>query len=149
MAKRLKTQVPLIVENHPADYDGYSFITLLQYRGQHILTIVDSADDSTIKAYVLDLCGPEHVSEELVIAIADQWHTSGEGKYPLSFEFSKLQISGEMSKIMRTFSTDFVTRVIGPLPSFPMQNTNKIKRRRKKDVGDIAIRQNVVKLYQS
>ena len=64
---------PLVIEEHPSDYEGYPFITLVQYRDEHILTIINNSDDKTVQAYVLDLCGPESVKEELVIAVALQW----------------------------------------------------------------------------
>lgn len=144
---RRKGQVPLIVEPHPVDYDGYPFITLIQYRDEHILAIVDNTDDKGIEAFVLDLCGPESVDEETVIAVASSWYSAAGDKYPLSFQFSRLGISEDMSKILRTYPADFVTRVIGPLPSFPMGDVKSTKRRRKKSVPTgVEIHSKVVKI---
>ena len=139
MAKKKRTQqkaVPLIIEPHPQDYEGYPFITLIQYRNEHVLAIIDNADDKKIKAYVLDLCGPEDVDEEAIVTIASEWYSNSEVTYPLSIEFSKRGISNETVKILRTFNTDFVTRIIGPLPKFAMTTTQKVKRRRRKPVPD-------------
>ena len=134
MKKRTRgTPIPLIVENHPDNYDGYPFITLIQYRKEHFLTIVDNTTTKTIKSFVLDLCGPAAVNEEIVIAIAEQWWENKD-KYPVSFEFSKLGVTDSVSDIYRTFNIDYVTRVIGPLPKFEMQETTSIKRRRRKPV---------------
>jgi len=127
-------QVPLIIEPHPSDYDGYPFITLIQHRNQHVLSIIDNASDKTIKAFVLDLCGPEKVNEELIIAVAAEWYIDGQGKYPISIEFSKRGLSHETSKILRSYNVDFVTRIIGPLPKFPMDEIRSVKRRRRKAV---------------
>lgn len=135
--KRIReNQTPLIVEAHPDDYTGYPFITLIQYCNQHILAIVDNASEKNIKAYVLDLCGPADIDEELVIRIAVEWFQTKKTQYPLSFEFSQLGISGDMSKIYRTFNTDFVTRIIGPLPNFEMKSVQSVKRRRRKPVPE-------------
>lgn len=126
--------VPLIIEPHPKEYVGYPFITLIQYRDEHILSIIDNADDKHIKAYVLDRCGPEQISEEMIIQIADKWYENNSEKYPISFEFSRLQLSSVTHKIYKKFNMEFVTRVIGPLYKFPMNKVESTKRRRKKSI---------------
>ena len=131
---RKVNNVPLIIESHPEDYNGYPFITLIQYRDKHILTVVDNATDRSIYAFVLDMCGPEGLDEEMVITVIAEWYEDSAERYPLSIEFSKRGAADYMSKIYRTFNIDFVTRVIGPLPSFNMTETKSIRRRRKKPV---------------
>ena len=126
--------LPLIVENHPKNYDGYPFITLIQYRDQHLLEIIDNTTDKMIKAYILDYCGPSQVDEERVINVAMEWYASSKDRYPLSFEFSKLGMSDEVKGIYRSYAVGFVTRVIGPLPRFEMGEVTSIKRRRRKPV---------------
>ncbi len=136
----------MIIEPHPEEYDGYPFITLIQYRTQHVLTIIDNADNNNITAFVLDLCGPEQVDEEKIITVAAHWFEQGY-KYPLSFEFSKRGLSQEMSKILRSYNTDFVTRVIGPLPHFDMSTVKSMKRRRRKAIPEgIAVNNKIVQL---
>lgn len=139
--------VPLIVESHPSEYNGYPFITLIQYRKTHVLSIVDNSNDQSIKLYVLDLCGPEHVKEENIIEIAAGWYETARNEHPISVEFSKRGITGEAGKIYRTFNTEFVTRVIGPLPRFEMNEITRIKRRKRKPIpANIEIHRKVVNL---
>ena len=132
--KRKANHVPLIVEPHPDDYNGYPFITLIQYRDNHELTVIDNANEKNITAFVLDRCGPEGLNEEYVISLIAEWYNKGPTNYPLSFEFSRLGISGMMSSILRTYNIDFVTRVIGPLPQFNMTENRSVRRRRRKQV---------------
>lgn len=148
MKKRTRgTSVPLIVENHPEDYDGYPFITLIQYRKQHVLAIVDNADDKTIRSFVLDLCGPAKVDEEHVIEVATHWWDTSRERYPISFEFSRLGMTGDVAGIYRTYNIEFVTRVIGPLPRFEMAEVHSIKRRKRKPVpAGIEIHRKVTQL---
>jgi hypothetical protein len=129
-----KNHVPLIIEPHPEDYDGYPFITLIQYRDKHMLTVVDNATEKQIGAFVLDMCGPEGLNEELIVGIVAEWYETSSDIFPLSIEFSRRGISEELSKIYKTYNIDFVTRVIGPLPKFNMTETKSIKRRKKKSV---------------
>lgn len=127
-----KVTHPLIVEPHPKDYSGFPFITLIQYRKSPMLVIVDNADDSSIKAFVLDLCGPEHVDEEMLISVAAEWYQDSRTKFPLSIEFSRKGLTPVTSKIYRALNIEFVSRVIGPVSKFPMNTVKSVKRRRRK-----------------
>lgn len=139
--------VPLIIEDHPSDYNGYPFITLIQHRNEHVLTIVDNADDKSIKAFVLDMCGPEKVDENQVVRVASEWYFTRNQRYPLSFEFSRLGLSEQVSRIYRTYNVEFVTRVIGPLPRFAMNEVQSVRRRRKKTLSPgIEIHKKIVRL---
>lgn len=137
MTKRKRTRanaVPLIIEDHPDNYNGYPFITLIQYRNQHVLAVVDNMTPKKIKAYVLDLCGPTTVDEEEIINVASEWYEFDYERHPISIEFSKRGLSNYASKIYREFNVDFVTRIIGPVPRFDMSTIHSIKRRRRKVV---------------
>lgn len=133
--KKKNKPIPLVVETHPKDYKGYPFITLLQHRKAHILAIVDNMDSDTIKAYVLDLCGPESLDEQLLIDVAATWYKNSRTKYPISVEFSKLGLTPQVSKIYKSFNVEFITRVIGPVPKFPIDAVKNIRRRRRKSVS--------------
>lgn len=134
MTTRKRQNVPLIVENHPENYTGYPFITLVQYHERHLLSIIDNADDKNIKAYVLDYCGPEQVNEELVITVANEWYGTNSNSYPLSIEFSRRGLRDNVQAIYRKFNINFVSRLIGPLMKFPMNEVYNTKRKRKRNV---------------
>jgi len=146
--KRIRgNPLPLIIEEHPKDYQGYPFITLIEYRDQHLLSIIDNTTDKMIKAYVLDLCNPEGINEEVVIEVAAEWYAESRDKYPISFEFSRRMMATEVKPLYKSFAIGFVTRLIGPLPKFEMNEVKSIKRRRKKPIPEnIEIHRNIVKL---
>ena len=145
-----RESVPLIIEPHPKNYRGYPFVTLIQYRKTHHLAIVDNIDQDVIKAFVLDLCGPENVDEEMIISIAADWYEWNATKYPISFEFSKKGLTTETSRIYRTFNIEFVSRVIGPVPKFPMHTVRSVKRRRRKTISaGVEIQRKVVPITRS
>lgn len=135
-ASEKKLSVPLIVEPHPANYTGLPFITLIQYRKQPMLVIVDNADDEVVRTYVLDLCGPEHVDEEVVIQVAMDWFTTNRQNYPISVEFSRRGMTPITSKVYRALNIEFVSRIIGPVPKYPMNTVKSIKRRRRKPISN-------------
>lgn len=133
MAAR-KPTIPLVIEPHPDDYNGYPFITLIQYRKQPLLAIVDNATSEYIHAFVLDVCGPEGVDEEDVIETAIEWYKEGSSTHPISIEFSRRGMTKDTSRIYRSLNVEFISRVIGPVPLYEMSEVKSIKRRRRKPI---------------
>lgn len=132
--KKISKKYPLIVESHPEDYQGYEFITLIQYNDENHLTIVDNSNNKFIDCYVLDFCKTSKVDEAMVITVAEHWFLTAGRKHPISIEFSRRELTSELSPIVRRFSIDYVTRVIGPLPHFNMTGTTKVRKRKRKGV---------------
>ena len=131
-----KKVVPLIIEPHPKDYTGFSFITLIQYRKYPMLVVIDNMTDDLVHAYVLDLCGPEGLDEETILLIISDWFENNKTNYPISIEFARRGLTLQMSKIYRTLNVEFISRIIGPINKFQMSNVRSIKRRRKKAIPD-------------
>lgn len=127
----MKDTSKLIIEPHPENYTGLPFITLLQFRKEHYLTIIDDSDDEEIKALVLDLCDPSEINKEMVLEIAIEWFKTSR-HVPLSIFFSMQGLSHIVEKIYRTFNTECTTRVIGPLPRYNMDQAPVVKRKKRK-----------------
>jgi hypothetical protein len=132
--KATKKSIPLIIEAHPKEYEGYPFVTVIEYRKLAMLAIVDNADDSTVKAFVLDYCGAENVNEEKLIVAAADWYIENRTLFPVSVEFSRRGMTVDTSKIYRSLNVEFISRIIGPVPKFPMNTVKSIKRRRRKAI---------------
>jgi hypothetical protein len=116
-----------------------------------MLTIVDNADEDDIKAFVLDYCGAEGVNEENLIVAAAEWYQESKSAFPVSIEFSRRGMTAETSKIFRSLNIEFVSRVIGPLPKFPMGAAKSVKRRRRKPIPagvEVRVGTNVLSLEQ-
>ncbi|QDJ96402.1 hypothetical protein Xoosp13_216 [Xanthomonas phage Xoo-sp13] len=129
------TAIPLITEPHPEGYNGYPFITLIRYNDVNTINIIDNVVNKQIIGYVLDLCAPAGLDEQAVVSIAEDWFYSDRQKrYPLSVEFSRRELSGVMAPILRCYPTEYVTRVIGPLPEYKMGGVFKTKKKRKKSI---------------
>lgn len=128
-------QLPLIVEKYPANYDGYPFITLIEYNKQVYLTIINNCTADMISAYVLDLCNAENIQEKDIVDIARQWYENERQNYPVSIEFSKRNLTGKYSRILRSFNVEFVTRVVGSLPQYNFTKVKKVRRRRKRTIS--------------
>lgn len=129
----------MIIEQHPEDYNGFSFITLIQLEETHLLTIVDNYDKKTLKVYVLDYCETTNVDEFKIITIANEWWNSKNPPYPISIEFAKRGLTSETSKIYRTYPIEAIIRVIGPIPSFEMDCVQKVRRKRRTSPNNIVV----------
>lgn len=132
-APRFKKDV--IIEQHPDDYTGYPFVTLLQYKHLHnIISIIDNSDNKSIKVYVLDLCKTEEVDESKIIEVAIDWYSNNYFNRPLSVDLSINGLSGEAAKILKVYHIDSVTRIIGPVQHYPTTNIFFIKKRKKRTI---------------
>lgn len=134
MSKKSINNISLIREDHPPEYKGYPFITLIQTNVDNVLCIVDNHTDKHIRAFVLDLCEPFNINEQQIVDVAHQWYHNNNHLYPISVEFSKHGLSVDTSKIYNNFNIQFITRVIGPLPKFNMSEHQSIKRKRRKAI---------------
>lgn len=127
-------KVPLIIEKHPENYNGYEFISLVKYDNTNFLTIIDNISNNKIVAYVLDYCKQTNIDEHELIRLANDWFEKHSTVYPLSIDLSKRGKSSEFSKILRSFNIDYVSRVIGPLYEFNMTRDKKVRRHKKKNI---------------
>lgn len=132
--ERQKVEPDLVAELHPKDYSSFPFITLIQYRKAPMVCLVDNVRKGNIHAYVLDLCGPAKVDEDIMLNIAQEWHAKSKDKYPLSVEFSRRGFTIMTGRVYRTLDVASVSDVVGPMPAFPMDAVSNPKRRRRKEV---------------
>lgn len=133
------SEFPIIIENHPKDYNGYEFITLIKYNDDVNLVIIDNIYKKHIDAYCLDLCKAANVDENLIIKVANYWYHSNRENYPISIEFSKRGFSKVFSNIFKSYSIDYVSRIIGPVYQFYMGNPNKVRKRKRKEPKDYEV----------
>lgn len=140
------TPLPLLVEDHPKLYSGFPFLTFIQFRTEHVLAVVDNVHDNQIQCYVLDYCGPEGIDEMKFMEVVDNWHKNERDLYPLSIALSRANLETHFNKIHRTYHLEFITRIVGPLYTFPIDEVKVTRRRRRKPIpASIKVRR-VVKL---
>lgn len=132
--KKIKgnSEFPITVEDYPNDYNGYEFITLIKYNDEANLTIIDNLSKRHISAYCLDLCNPQNVSEIDIISVAKKWFAFNRENYPISVEFCKHGMEELTSKIVKAYSVDYISRIIGPVFYFEMNSPVKTRKRKRK-----------------
>jgi hypothetical protein len=127
MAKR---KIPGLIVERAEDQGNYYFLSVLEYRRENYLVIVDNITDEEVGAYVLDYAQQEGMNLKDLMTIITQWFYRASYRYPLSFEFSRLGISPRTNRIYKTFELAHVTRLIGKDYKFDLQVPPKVRRRR-------------------
>lgn len=127
MAKR---KIPGLIVERAEDQGNYYFLSVLEYRRENYLVIVDNITDEEVGAYVLDYAQQEGMNLKDLMTVITQWFYRASYRYPLSFEFSRLGISPRTNRIYKTFELAHVTRLIGKDYKFDLQVPPKVRRRR-------------------
>lgn len=126
-----KKKIPPLIIEHFMDTSNLCFVSLIEYKREQYLGIIDNITDTELNAFILSHAKPEIISKEDFIKFAIRWFYKSSGKYPLSFEFAKLGLSNRMQPLYKTFDLGYVSRVVGKPFIFDNLNAGtKIKRRR-------------------
>lgn len=127
MAKR---KIPSLIIERAEDQGNYYFLSVLEYRRENYLVIIDNITEEEVGAYVLDYAQQEGMSLQDLMTVITQWFYRASYKYPLSFEFSRLGIAARTNRIYKTFELAHVTRLIGKDYKFELDVPPKVRRRR-------------------
>jgi hypothetical protein len=129
MAKR---KIPGLIIERAEDQGNYYFLSVLEYRRENYLVIIDNITEEEVGAYVLDFAQQEGMNLKDLMTIITQWfyRAGAVNRYPLSFEFSRVGVAQRTNRIYKTFELAHVTRVIGKDFRFDLTTPPKVKRRR-------------------
>lgn len=132
-----KKKIPPLIIEHFADTSNLCFISLIEYKRENYLGIIDNITDTELNVFVLSHAKSDVIGAEDFLRFAVRWFYKSSGKYPLSFEFARLGLSNKIQPLYKTFDLSYVSRVIGKPFIFESLNAaTKIKRRRVVDVPD-------------
>lgn len=124
--------VPLIIEDHPKQYKGFPFITYIQFHNSNVLAIVDNVHQKQLQCYVLDLCQPLEIDEKLLIEATANWYNSSSHRLPLSVYLNQIGLGEAVAKVYRTYNIEFITRIVGPLFTYPITEVVVTRRKKRK-----------------
>ncbi len=120
---------PLILENLDSN-DNHAYLTLILYKKQKYLVVVDNIVNEEISAFVLDILETEDIDVNWFLSVCNLWFYASSEKYPLSFEFAKLGQLDKVKRIIKTFNINSVSRIVGRIFMYNIQNKPKVKRRK-------------------
>lgn len=125
-----KKQAPPLILEEVQDQSNLLFLCLIEFKKEKYLTLIDNIKDDEISAYVLDHAEAEGLDVQALLSVATHWYYRSSEKYPISFELAKLGLSDKTSKILRTFSIDYVSRMIGKIFVYELDSKPKVRRKR-------------------
>jgi hypothetical protein len=125
-----KKKVPNLIVEFASDSGTMFFLSVLEYRRENYLVIVDNISSEDVGAYVLDFAQQERLDLRDLMSVITKWFYSGSTQHPLSFEFSKLGMAPAVNRIYKTFELAHVTRLIGYDFRYNFEALPKIRRRR-------------------
>ena len=125
-----KRRIPNLVVERAEDQGNYFFLSVLEFRRENYLVIIDNITEDGIGAYVLDFAQQEGLDLKQLISVITRWFYRASYRYPLSFEFSRLNMANRTNRIYKNFELAHVTRLIGNDFKFDLLSPPKIRRRR-------------------
>ena len=106
------------------------YLSLIEYKREEYLCVVDNIRCSEIDAYVLDFADQERINMKNFFQVVTQWFYAKSDIHPLSVEFARHGLTQYVAPIYRTFDATYVSRIVGHGFSYDSMNKSKVRRRR-------------------
>lgn len=106
------------------------YLSLIEYKREEYLCVVDNIRFSEIDAYVLDYADQEKIDVKNFLQVVTRWFYAKSDVHPLSVEFARHGLTQWVAPIYRTFDSTYVSRIVGHGFSFDAMNKSKVRRRR-------------------
>lgn len=125
-----KKKIPPLTVEYKQDQTTLHYLSLLEYRRENFLVVIDNITDTEITAFTLDFIKEDVISLTNFLSICNVWFYKSSGRYPLSFEIAKLGLSKKLAPLIKTFDVNNVSRIVGIPFEYKIEAKPKIKRRR-------------------
>lgn len=134
-----KKRIPELQVEYTSDSTNFFYLSVLQYRKEHHLVIIDNITNDVVTAYVLDKAVQEGIDAKQILTVANRWFYEASDRYPLSIEFSKRGMSHATNRILKNFDLSHVTRIVGQDFQYDLTTPPKIRRRRVSHVPKVEV----------
>jgi hypothetical protein len=125
-----KRKIPPLAVEWRQDVTTLHYMSLIEYRRETFLCVIDNIGESEITAYTLDFAKQQNIDVGDFLSLCNIWFYKSSHKYPLSFEIARLGLTERLSPMMRNYEINNVSRIIGVPFTFGFEAKPKIKRRR-------------------
>ena len=127
MAKKRIPELKIELIN---SHENLLFLSLLEYKRETYLCIINDIKSAEIGAYVLDFAGQSGVDVVEFLAQATMWFYSKSEEFPLSVFLAQQGKTEWASGMYRTFDTTYVSRIVGKGFTYDKLEKSKVRRRR-------------------
>ena len=125
-----KKKIPELKIEQINERANLHFLSLLEYKREIYLCVIDQVTPTEIGAYVLDFAEQENVPVQEFLSVVTQWFYSKSDDHPLSVEVAKQGLTERCAPLYRTFDTTYVARIVGQAFNYDGMNKSKVRRRR-------------------
>lgn len=125
-----KKRIPELKIEQINERSNLHFMSLLEYKREIYLCIIDQITPTEIGAYVLDFAEQENVPVQEFLSVVTKWFYSKSDDHPLSVEVAKQGLTERCAPLYRTFDTTYVARIVGHAFNYDGMNKSKVRRRR-------------------
>lgn len=106
------------------------FVSLIEYKREQFIGIIDNVTDTEISAYILDYAEQEKIDLPTFISVATRWFYAESEDKQFSIFLAKNGLTGWAAPMFRSLDVTFVSRIVGESFSYNKKKPVKVKRRR-------------------
>lgn len=119
--------------NHPLDYNGLPFLSIIHFNNNHNnqLVLVDNVIGGYVFCYNIGLLGQEGMKLEDLLPVIQEWYDRKKKTLPVCIEFMKLGLTKYTGKVYKSYPVTSIEYIQGPANKFCL---NKISHKRKRRV---------------
>lgn len=125
-----KKRIPALRIETVNGQGNYLFLSLVEYKREVYLCVINDIKPSEIGAYVLDYADQSGVNIQQFLEATTRWFYSKSDQHPLSVELAKYGLTNWASGMFRTFDTTYVSRIVGHGFAYDAMEKSKVRRRR-------------------
>jgi len=130
----------LIIEPHPADYTGVPWATLIQYAGYSRLVVVNTLEPDYLWAYSIENMANREC--EIFYQIMEEYWNETLYNEPIRIRISpdqwisERQMGSIFGRIITAYSTENISRIVGPVREpEPIPPKSRVRRRKRIEVN--------------
>lgn len=126
----MKKKIPPLVIEYVKDPVNLFYLSLIEYKRENFLTVIDNITKTEVSAFVLDFANQERINVQYFLSVVNSWFYCAAHLHPLSFELSKTGLSNTLRPLFRTFDINSISRIVGNPFIFNFESNSKVKRRK-------------------
>jgi hypothetical protein len=124
-----KKKIPELKVEH-GESAPLHFLSMLEYKRENYLCIIDNMTPNEIGAYVLDYAEQEDIPVVEFLSIVTRWFYGNSDLHSLSVEIGKQGLTTKLAPIYRSFDTTYVSRIVGNSFRYDLMSKSRVRRRR-------------------
>lgn len=125
-----KKKIPELKIEPIAGRGNLLYLSLIEYKREQYLCIVDTVKDTELGAYVLDYAEQEGIDLTSFLSVITYWFYAKSDNIPLSVELANHNLTAWAEPMYRTFDVAYISRIVGSVFDYKSPKKTKVRRRR-------------------